>query len=280
MIKIDPAHIKGTIVAESFLRESRYAFQLTQKGASLRLMSGLMCLRNYGSVYKRLIDKNENMQRENRRGVSRYEKKILLEWELSNPLIAEAMKVSGITPRIWCSYYGFFTDSNYADLFALYNSQMYEICNYMPSGTILAYLREDFPEAFGLKLASYRPAVVDPDLFFHYEREYPCGNTRHIFRVDSLKIKVINASDFLGYATYKKKVRQEIRIQRMVQLLEIGLSPQNIQSALAWLPEDISKSRTPWYGENQGSGHKAMRAAEKAYQNKLDERSTRPLANE
>ncbi|MDD2944127.1 MAG: hypothetical protein PHC51_14315 [bacterium] len=273
-------HIKSTIATEAFQLMNSHAQKLAKFGASLRLLSGLLRMPDYGSVYKRLIDKNEDFSTEIRRRVPDYEKKLLAQWELSNPVLNNAMSTRGITPRRWCNIYRLMNDDNYPDLSALTNPEIFEGNHDMLYGTIMALLREDFPEAFSGKSMSYWAAEVDPDLYFYYERTYSHGDIRHIFWSEALEIKVINKSDFLAYSIFTKRLLQEVRIQRMIRLINLGLSAENIRLALAWLPEDVSESRPKYGGENQGIGHKLMRAAEIARQKEVEEKSRKSLAKQ
>jgi hypothetical protein len=53
--------------------------------------------------------------------------------------------------------------------------------------------------------------------------------------------------------------------KRLTTLIELGLPEDdplrsiNINKALTWLPEDVSKLRQLPQGRNQGAGHKALR---------------------
>lgn len=273
-------HIKSTIAIEAFQLLNSHAQKLAKSGASLRLLSGLLRMPDYGSVYKRLIDKNEDFSTEIRRRVPDYEKKLLAQWEQSNPVLNNAMSARGITPRRWCNIYGLINDENYPDLSALTNPDIFEGNHDRPFGTIMELLREDFPEALGVTFMSYWSAEVDPDLYFHYEKTYSHGDIRHVFWSDSLEIKVINRSDFLAYSIFTKRLLQEVRIQRMIRLIHSGISAENIKLALAWLPEVVSKYRKPEREENQGIGHKAMRAAGIARERELEEKSRKFHANE
>ena len=269
----------NSIVRQAFLRMGNHAYQLACLGAPLRLLAGLLCTSNYGSVYKIMIDENEEMKRDSQRGVSKSEKEFLANWKLSYPLLAAAMSEKGITQRRWCCAYDLVNDANFADITLLTNSYRFEVNYGKPDDYVNTLLREDFPEAFGLKLPPYISARVDSNLYFNYNKVFSHGETKHLFSVESLKIKVIHRSAFLAYSTYTKRLRQEIRIARMALLLKYGLSENNIKAALAWLPEDVSKSRTVWGTPNPGLGHIAIRNAEIRYQKEYEERQAKKNQN-
>lgn len=252
-------YIKNSIARDAFRRMGVNACRLMEEGASLRLLSALLCLQNYASIYKLIIDHNKNIKKGSRRRPPREEQERLAKWERDNPSLVGAMSERKISPRRWCCYYDLVLAEDIADIFALTHPQIYEDDHDKP---VLSYLHEDFPSAFGLKPENYWAAEVDPDLYFNYGKTFSKGKAKHIFWNDALDIKVINESDFLAYSIFKKRLGQEIRNYRMIGLLDWGLNNKNIKYALSWLPEKISKPRSTWNSENRGEGHVAMKALE------------------
>lgn len=269
MNKITTQITKNTIATDAFCRMGIHACCLMQQGASLRLLSALLCSPNYATVYKLIIGKNKDIRKGNQRRPPHDEQERLKRWERDHPGLVKAMGERGITPRRWCCYYDLVIPGDFADITALLDPERYEGDYDRP---VKSFLQEDFPSAFGLHPQEYRPAEVDPDLYFNYAQAYPGGKVRHIFWQDELDIKVINRSDFLAHSIFKQRLRQEVSDKRMIRLLDSGLNEENVMTALAWLPKDKSKSRTPWKGENQGAGHVAMRSAEERHLLGLAER--------
>lgn len=248
---------KNSIASEAFQRMGLQAALLMKQGASLRLLSALLCLQNYASIYKLIIDKH--VQKGSRRRPTRAEQERLIKWEQDNPALARAMSERKISPRRWCYYYDLVMAEDIADIFALTHPESYEYNHNRP---VLSYLHEDFPSAFGIKAKYYWAAEVNPDLYFDYMKSFSNGKTRHIFWNDDLKIKVINNSYHLAYNIFTKRLMQEIRYCRMKGLLDWGLSSENIKYALEWLPITKPKDQSNWHKVNNGEGHLAMRSAE------------------
>lgn len=259
MKKIDPKYIKSTVTKESFTRLGVHAFLLFNKGAPLGLLAAILHMRSFTSVYKLIIAENKEAQRGNRRRPPYKEQECLVQWELKNPAIAAAMKERDISPRKWCCLHELVTLDNDADLFALIDPETYEYNTAIP---VLSLLQRDFPEAFGLKATSYWPKDVNPDLYCHHRIEHPNNKNMHVFTLGSLGIKVMNKSYFTAFSTFTKRLRHEVTDHRLVLLLNGVLNKENINTALAWLPQDVSIENTPKAVLNPGIGHQVMRRME------------------
>lgn len=257
----DPNYVKSTVTADSFSRLGIHAFLLFKKGASLGLLADILHMKSYSSVYKLIIGQNSDATRGNRRRPPFKELELITKWEQNNPAIAAAMKQQDISPRRWCCLHDLVTSENNADFFALIKPEAYEWNTNIP---VKAYLLNDFPSAFGLKAVTYWPKDVDPDQYCHYQKAHINNKNMHILTLSSLGIKVMNKSFAIAFNTFSKRLRHEVSNYRMIMLLEGELNEENINAALSWLPNDISKSMTPQTMLNQGKGNKMMRELEEA----------------
>jgi hypothetical protein len=270
---------KATITDEALKRINVIAFQLLQLGLSFRILSIFLFTKSYSAVYKHIIEHNEDAPRGRQRRPPSSEIILLKQFEEQFPKIAAAMENRDITPRVWCFAHSVFYDNGCdACISGLLEPDMYEYTYDIP---VQSLLENDFPEAFGLSPKFYRARWIDPELYYSYEIEYPNGSAMHIMKSAELRIKVMNKSKFVAFHTFAKRLINEVTYHRLTLLRKSGITEENIKAALAWLPEDVSQTRTHPDAENTGSGHVLLREearkSEERAQMKREERARMKL---
>lgn len=187
------------------------AYQCRQAGYSLRLLAALMDTKSYGVVYQSMISAQKG--RGGRRGPTPQDRRRSLEESAHHLLVA--MKTRGITPRRWCT---------------AYNIELSFLC--IPSSnlpdSVLAWLQEDFPEAFGLTLPPYAHAYEPVQGFQHLK---VTKSNIHLYK---LRDGSVTASRSSGKALSIACRLQGLTIQaeRLRVLLQDGPA-----AALAWVPK-------------------------------------------
>jgi hypothetical protein len=251
-------------------RLGKHALQLLQKpGGSLRLLKGLLRFKTLNSVFKFVLEQNPDMPRLPRGVRPADEDAILATWAVINPELAAAMKKEEISPRRWLSAYGYLNSDGSADLWPLVEPKLYEVEKRiadLASGaaeyarpSITDQLTQDFPAAFNHHYKTYWSTDIDPALHYTHEvKSVKSGVQKHIYEVPSLRIFVMCESLELAWKIYKTRLLQEVRDKRITLLIDQPITHDSIWNSLAWLPEDISKSRVDPSLPNTSETHRFM----------------------
>jgi len=199
-------------ITEISIELGNLAYQCRKAGFSFRLLAALMNTKSFGVVYQSMISAAKG--RGGERGPTRHDDIKYLEMHAKHLLIA--MEARKITPRRWCTAYD-------VDLNALFAPGEFEINTDIP---LLDFLKEDFPEAYGLIKEPYVHAYQDVQGFEHITNR---KKGIHIYKTNGQTVVSKSNGKALGIActltglTYQK--------DRLAELLKNGP-----EAALAWLP--------------------------------------------
>lgn len=251
-----PPQKKESLLTKRFAEISKVASQLHEAGASLRLISALMGTRSYGTVYRAILGFSE---RTRRGGCGQSRPTTDSQIQVSSfyekyPDVHNSMKKRCITLRRWCSAYGFIRDAGGADLYMLSEpliSDYYSPDEFTKPVRPIDLLKEDFPEAFEIKIARYGDMTwesgyprydflaIDPSLYWRDKKmRSKNGGFNHICLNEEMSVFVVTPSMASSRAIFTKRIRQEICIRRMKMLLETGIdNAESLNSALKWLPK-------------------------------------------
>lgn len=237
------------------------AAELKKQGASFRLISALMGTSNYNTIYKSVLEHSDDMEGCGKARPSLVDQDRIMQFEKAYPEIAREMRNRKIPHRRWCSYYGFMKEGGGADVSVLTPVNIVKMYPWKGREVQpLALLKEDFPEAFGLKPAKYGDitwqtgypkysfARIDPSL---YEKSWmkpeKSGKFQKICSNEEMGVFVLTYSAATSKALFSKRIAQEINIRRMDMMLEMIGSGQytfkGLEKALQWLPTTEAKLR-------------------------------------
>ena len=195
------------------LRIAKVAFELAEKGASLRLLAACYSTANYATVYKLLIQKGVGLVPGTRGGATKADQALVMEWREQYPELAEQFDKHQISPRRWCLYYGLEDENGDADLRALLKPNSYQDETGID---VYRMLREDFPSAFDDYCPPfYRTAEIDPDLYYRLFIGFVAGRKMYSFRQGLLQISVSNKSETYAYQIFRMRLNAEIGWYRM-----------------------------------------------------------------
>lgn len=248
-------------LAKAYQNLRRKAAELKQKGASLRLLSSFMGTSNYMTIYKAVLEFSDDMRGCGKARPSLIDQDRISQFENAYPEVAKEMRNRQITPRTWCSFHGFMKEQKGADVSVLTPQnikKMYQTATREKQP--YAELREDFPEAFGIKPAKYGDlfwktgypkysfAHIDPSLYWRsWQRGATSGRFHKICSNEELGIFVFSYSMPKSKALFSKMIYLKINTRRMEIMLNSmiteGHTFEGLERALKWLPTTDVKLR-------------------------------------
>lgn len=186
-----------------------------EKGCSFRLLSALLRTKRYDTVYGVLI-RSKAFESCGRSRPTRADQETIA--EIPSDIII-AMEKRKITLRRWCQAYGL----DLADLWFRHHPNWEE-------AAIVHFLKEDFPEIFGIELPEYKTAPIGCDRKCYFSPKKTC----YIIWSQYFSIRVEHRLESDALRLYNWRKNQVIIKRRLQLFLEKG-----IDAALAWPPSNI-----------------------------------------